>query len=35
MKFKHLMIAASVAAISITGGCKKTEGDTAVACRRQ
>ena len=31
MKFKHLLIAASVAAISITGACKKTDsGDTAV-----
>ncbi len=29
MKFRHLLIAASVVAIGITGGCKKVDGDTA------
>jgi uncharacterized protein (DUF885 family) len=29
MKFRHLLIAASVAAISITGACKKADSDTA------
>lgn len=29
MKFKHLLIAASVVAISITGACKKVDGDEA------
>jgi uncharacterized protein (DUF885 family) len=31
MKFKHLLIAASVAAISITGGCKKIDSDAETA----
>ena len=31
MKFRYLLIAASVAAISITGGCKKVDGDAETA----